>query len=53
MDVPGIRAFVLMHVEDLQALAPGIHGKDVHGVAMTEAGGIEHPAVVVECRRAP
>ena len=42
-----------MHVEDLKSLPLRVHGKDMHGVAMAEAGSIAHATVVVECRGAP
>ena len=53
MEVPGVGAFLLVHVEDLQARAVGQQVGQMDGVAMSEAHAVEQPAVVVAGRRAP
>ena len=42
-----------MHLEHLQPLSSRYHRSHVEGVAVTEAGAVEHGAVVVKSGRAP
>ena len=53
MQVPGIGAFLLVHLEHLQAFASGNHRSHVDGIAMSEACAIEQRTIVVQCCRAP
>ena len=53
VDVPGIGAALLVDIKDLKTRTLRVEFGEVDGIAVAEAGGVEHAPVVVESRRSP
>ena len=53
MQVPGIVALLLMHVEEFQSGTVRIEVTQMDGISMTETNGIKYLSVIVESCRAP
>ena len=48
VDVPGVGALLLVNVEQFQSRAVWVEVGQVDGIAVAEADGVEHLAVIVE-----
>ena len=53
VDIPGVGAFLLMHIEELESGTVWVEVGQMDGIAVTEADTIEHLAIVVEGGRTP